>query len=204
MAREERRDERHVQVHAFQNERLVRQLERGDEALNMAREQLRPSRGARAVVSTCMPSRSSVAIHAQRRGEHLHARQVIGGNQRACDCARYPRRTRWRRADEMRWSAFTARWSAFTARWSAFTARWSALVLAVGLPTALRTALLLLPAEVPAGGRRVGLSALLAAGLGSGEVARGEVASGEVASGGPSVVKAAAFSWPSPAVSDGL
>ena len=168
MAREERRDERHVQVHAFQNERLVRQLERGDEALNMAREQLRSSRGARAVVSTCMPSRASVAIHAQRCGEHLHARQVIGGNQRACDCARYPRRTRWRRADEMRWSA---------------------LVLAVGLPTALRTALLLLPAEVPAGGRRVGLSALLAAGLAS-----GEVASGEVASGGPSVVKAADLS----------
>ena len=80
-------------------------------------------------------------------------------------------------------------------RWSAFTARWSALVLAVGLPKELRTALpLLLPAEVPAGGRRVGLSALLAAGLASGEVARG----------GPSVVKAAAFSWPSPAVSDGL
>ena len=104
----------------------------------------------------------------------MHARQVIGGNQRACDCARYPRRTRWRRADEMRWSA---------------------LVLAVGLPTALRTALpLLLPAEVPAGGRRVGLSALLAAGLASGEVASGEAASGEVARGGPSVVKAAALS----------
>ena len=119
----------------------------------------------------------------------MHARQVIGGNPRACDCARYPRRTRWRRADEIRWSA---------------------LVLAVGLPTALRTALLLLlPAEVPAGRRRVGLSALLAAGLASGEVASGEVASGEAASaevarGGPSVVKAAAFSWPSPAVSDGL
>ena len=123
-----------------------------------------------------------------RRGEHWHAEQVNSGNQRACDCARYPRRTRWRRADEMRWSA---------------------LVLAVGLPTALRTALPLLPAEVPAGGRRVGLSALLAAGLASGEVASGEAASGEVASGevargGPSVVKAAAFSWPSPAVSDGL
>jgi hypothetical protein len=73
--------------------------------------------------------------------------------------------------------------------------RWSALVLAVGLPMALRTALpLLMPAEVPAGGRRVGLSALLAAGLASGEVASGEVASGEVASGGPSVVKAAALS----------
>ena len=40
-----------------------------------------------------------------RRGEHLHAEQVNSGNQRACDCARYPRRTRWRRADEMRWSA---------------------------------------------------------------------------------------------------
>jgi hypothetical protein len=99
-----------------------------------------------------------------RRGEHWHAEQVNSGNQRACDCARYPRRTRWRRADEMRWSA---------------------LVLAVGLPKELRTALpLLLPAEVPAGGRRVGLSALLAAGLASGEVARG----------GPSVVKAAALS----------
>ena len=98
-----------------------------------------------------------------RRDEHLHAEQVINGNQRACDCARYPRRTRWRRADEMRWSA---------------------LVLAVGLPKELRTALPLLPAEVPAGGRRVGLSALLAAGLASGEVARG----------GPSVVKAAALS----------
>lgn len=48
VAREERRDERHVQVHAFQNERLVRQLERGDEALNMAREQLRERVGARA------------------------------------------------------------------------------------------------------------------------------------------------------------
>jgi len=83
--------------------------------------------------------------------------------------------------------------------------RWSALVLAVGLPMVLRTALaLLMPAEVPAGGRRVGLSALLAAGLASGEVASGEAASGEVARGGPSVVKAAAFSWPSPAVSDGL
>ena len=76
--------------------------------------------------------------------------------------------------------------------------RWSALVLAVGLPLALRTALPLLPAEVPAGGRRVGLSTLLAAGLAS-----GEVASGEVASGGPSVVMAAALSW-SPAVCDGL
>ena len=66
VAREERRDERHVQVHAFQNERLVRQLERGDEALNMAREQLEgaPStRGARAVVSTCMQGRSSGALN---------------------------------------------------------------------------------------------------------------------------------------------
>ena len=74
VAREERRDERHVQVHAFQNERLVRQLERGDEALNMAREQLRASRCARAVVSTGMPSRSSVAINVP-----AIARGTLGG-----------------------------------------------------------------------------------------------------------------------------
>ena len=77
--------------------------------------------------------------------------------------------------------------------------RWSALVLAVGLPLALRTALPLLPAEVPAAGRCVGLAALLAAGLGS-----GEMGSGEMGSGGPSAVMGAALSRPSLAVCDGL
>ena len=77
--------------------------------------------------------------------------------------------------------------------------RWSALVLAVGLPVALRTALPLLPAEVPAAGRCVGLAALLAAGLGS-----GEMGSGEMGSGRPSAVMGAALSRPSLAVCDGL
>ena len=79
------------------------------------------------------------------------------------------------------------------------TALWSALVLAVGLPLALRTALPLLQAEVPAAGRCVGLAALLTAGLGS-----GEMGSGEMGSGGPSAVMGAALSRPSLAVCDGL
>ena len=74
------------------------------------------------------------------------------------------------------------------------TALWSALVLAVGLPVALRTALPLLQAEVPAAGRCVGLAALLTAGLGS----------GEMGSGGPSAVMGAALSRLSLAVCDGL
>ena len=79
------------------------------------------------------------------------------------------------------------------------TALWSALVQAVGLPVALRTALPLLPAEVPAAGRCVGLAALLAAGLGS-----GEMGSGEMGSGRPSAVMGAALSRPSLAVCAGL
>ena len=79
------------------------------------------------------------------------------------------------------------------------TALWSALVLAVGLPVALRTALPLLQAEVPAAGRCVGLAALLTAGLGS-----GEMGSGEMGSGGPSAVMGAALSRPSLAACDGL
>ena len=92
--------------------------------------------------------------------------------------------------------------------------RWSALVLAVGLSVALRTALPLLPAEVPAAGRCVGLAALLTAGLGSGEMGRGEMGSGEMGSGKmgsgemgsgrPSAVMGAALSRPSLAVCDGL
>ena len=89
------------------------------------------------------------------------------------------------------------------------TALWSALVLAVGLPVALRTALPLLPAEVPAAGRCVGLAALLTAGLGSGEMGSGEMGSGkmgsgEMGSGRPSAVMGAALSRPSLAVCAGL
>ena len=84
------------------------------------------------------------------------------------------------------------------------TALWSALVLAVGLPVALRTALPLLQAEVPAAGRCVGLAALLTAGLGSGEMGSGEMGSGEMGSGGPSAVMGAALSRLSLAVCDGL
>ena len=112
----------------------------------------------------------------------------------------------------MRWSALVLAvglpLALRTALWSD-EMRWSALVLAVGLPVALRTALPLLPAEVPAAGRCVGLAALLAAGLGcgemgSGEMGSGEMGSGEMGSGGPSAVMGAALSRLSLAVCDGL
>ena len=96
----------------------------------------------------------------------------------------------------MRWSALVL---AVGLPLALRTALWSALVLAVGLPVALRTALPLLQAEVPAAGRCVGLAALLTAGLGS-----GEMGSGELGSGGPSAVMGAALSRPSLAACDGL
>ena len=96
----------------------------------------------------------------------------------------------------MRWSALVL---AVGLPLALRTALWSALVLAVGLPVALRTALPLLQAEVPAAGRCVGLAALLTAGLGS-----GEMGSGEMGSGGPSAVMGAALSRPSLAACDGL
>ena len=111
----------------------------------------------------------------------------------------------------MRWSALVL---AVGLPLALRTALWSALVLAVGLPVALRTALPLLPAEVPAAGRCVGLAALLAAGLGCGEMGSGEMGSGvmgrremgsgELGSGGPSAVMGAALSRPSLAACDGL